>query len=150
MKGRHPAPTVLKLLKGVRPARINKAEPKPQAVMGTMPKGWALHMSDTAKRFWKKNAPALAKIGLLTELDLEAFRAMAEIYSQWAHCVSIINRKGMTYKTPLGEERPRLEVNMVYKLWGRFKEYCQQFGMMPAERGRTSVPTKELEDDDLD
>ena len=150
MRGPSPAPTALKLLKGVRPARINKNEPKPPAITGAMPKGWALHMSETAKRFWKKNAPALARIGLLTEVDLEAFRAMAEIYAKWISCSQTINKKGISYTDKFGETKIRPELHLANKLESQFMAYCRQFGMVPAERGRTTTGGGKEEEDDGD
>ena len=55
-------PRELKLLKGVRPARINENEPKPQSVSGKLPPGWGAHMSDVAKTFWKTRKYLLEKI----------------------------------------------------------------------------------------
>jgi P27 family predicted phage terminase small subunit len=151
MRGPAPAPTALKLLKGVRPARINKNEPKPTGVTGAIPKGWAQTMSAMAKKFWQKNAPDLARIGLLTHADLEAFRAMAEIYSRWLRCDAVLRRKGLTMKDYKGE-RLRPEAGLANKCETQFMAYCKQFGMVPAERGRTNVPGGEGggEDGDLD
>ena len=80
--GPRAAPTALKLLKGVRPARINDKEPKPKSVSGAIPTGWGAHMSDGAKRFWERYAPVLSKLGVLTEADLPAFRVLAEQWSR--------------------------------------------------------------------
>jgi P27 family predicted phage terminase small subunit len=121
-------------------------------VTGAIPKGWAQTMSAMAKQFWQKNAPALARIGLLTHADLEAFRTMAEIYSRWLHCVSVLNRKGLTYKDYKKVECIRPEVGIANKCETQFRVYCMQFGMVLAERGRTNVPGGEGngEDGDLD
>lgn len=66
MPGPPPEPTRLKILKGVHPYRINKNEPKPRSVSGSIPRGWATWMSDGAKRFWNKYAPVLSELGVLT------------------------------------------------------------------------------------
>lgn len=151
MKGPVPAPTALKILKGVRPVRINKSEPKPPAVTGMIPKGWALHMSEGAKRFWKKNAPILARLGVLTEVDLEAFRAMAEVHAQIVLCNSVVKRKGVVYENDKGNPVTRPEANLLIKLEAQYREFAKQFGMVPGERGRLHVGGEgEAEDSDLD
>ena len=94
MKGPAPAPTALKLLKGVRPARINKNEPKPKSHSGVMPPGWGAHMSEGAKRFWKQYAPVLSDLGLLTEADLPAMRVMAELWAKWESMVDVSGEAG--------------------------------------------------------
>ncbi len=151
MKGPTPAPTALKLLKGVRPARINKNEPKPPGVTGMIPQGWALHMSDGAKRFWKKNAPILARLGVLTEVDLEAFRAMAEAYAQILLCNNVVRRKGIVYENDKGNPVMRPEAKLLINLETQYREFAKQFGMVPGERGRLHVGNEgEAEDSDLD
>lgn len=152
MRGPIPQPTALKLLKGVRPNRINKSEPKPPAVTGVIPKGWALHMSDGAKRFWQKNAPVLARLGVLTEVDLEAFRTMAEIHAQIVQCNSVIKRRGVVYENDKGNPVTRPEANLLIKLEAQYREYSKQFGMVPGERSRLHAggDTEAEADSDLD
>ncbi|MCH7664752.1 MAG: hypothetical protein IH936_02340 [Acidobacteria bacterium] len=55
-RGRKPAPTALKLIKGVQkkdPKRINKDEPKPEGVLGKPP----ARLVAAAKVVWKREAP---------------------------------------------------------------------------------------------
>ena len=145
MKGPQPAPTALKILKGVRPARINKSEPKPAAHSGALPPGWGSHMSDGAKRFWARYAPILSKLSLLTEADLPALRVLAELWAKWVRCTTVLNRKGIKPEVELPYMRltDRLESQMI--------RYLQQFGMTASSRGRISVGGHAEDDDgDLD
>ena len=138
MRGAVPAPTALKLLKGVRPARINQNEPKPKLTSGNIPRGWALHMSDIAKRFWKKNAPRLVTIGILTEADLYSFRILCELYASWIQTTNRIRKIGETYQTgTIWKKRP--EVSIREDLEKRLLSYLQQFGMVPSGRSRISL-----------
>jgi len=147
MPGPNPAPTALKLLKGVRPARINQAEPKPKSVSGNIPAGWALWMSDIAKRFWKRNAPRIASAGILTEADLDSFRILCELYSSWIQITNKIRKIGETYETgTMWKKRP--EVSIREDLEKRLLSYLQQFGMMPSGRSRIALPPQIPEDDD--
>ncbi len=99
MPGPSSEPVALKLLKGVKPYRINQNEPKPKSVSGAIPKGWALWMSDIAKRFWKRNASRIAAAGVLTEADLDSFRILCELYSSWIQVTNRIRKVGETFKT---------------------------------------------------
>lgn len=143
MKGPAPAPTALKLLKGVRPARINKNEPKPKSHSGVMPPGWGAHMSDGAKRFWKQYAPVLSGLGLLTEADLPAMRVMAELWAKWVRVTSLLNKKKIKPEVELPYMR------LADKLESQMIRYLQQFGMTASSRGRI-VLAGQGEDEDGD
>ena len=152
MKGPAPEPTRLKILKGVRPCRINKNEPKPRTVSARIPSGWEKQMSTNAKIFWRRHAPRLVKLGLLTEIDLDTFRILCEIYNRWRECASAIKKHGMIYENPESEVlKFRPEVGIIDKLEKTMLSYLQQFGMSPSSRGGISVEIPiGNEDEDLD
>ncbi len=155
MPGPQPAPTQLKLLKGVRPARINQNEPEPRAVSASMPQGWGRHMSGAAKRFWKRNAQKLVDLGLLTEIDLNAFRTLCETWADLVHVRGLVKKCGMVYTTTNAQEetvhKVRPEVRLLIDMEKQLKVYLELFGMAPAPRGRISAsPVGGLEDGDLD
>ncbi len=132
-KGPAAAPTKLKLLKGVRPARINDKEPKPRSVSGVLPQGWGAHMSAGAKRFWKRYAPVLSNLGVLTEADLPAFQVLCSLRARW------IRMEGLTWKH---EKNPKL--HLAYNRSANLIEtqmlrYMQEFGMTPSGRGKISI-----------
>lgn len=150
MPGPSPAPTKLKLLKGVKPCRINQNEPRPKSVSGKIPQGWGKDMSDIAKRFWKSNAPQRVAMGLLTEADLPAFRVMCELYNDFIQLTNIIRKEGRTYKAGLKIFK-RPEVSILEKVVDSLLKYLVQFGMVPHGRSRIALPPEIPEDDgDLD
>ena len=144
MPGPSPAPTKLKLLKGVKPYRINQNEPKPKSVSGNIPPGWGAHMSTGAKRFWKRNAPRLAKMGMLTEADLNSFRVLCELYTSWVQIVNTIRKVGEVYKTHNQAKemvyKKRPEVPIREDIEKRLLSYFAQFGMVPSGRSRIAIP----------
>ena len=150
MPGPSPAPTKLKLLKGVKPYRINQNEPKPKSVSGNIPRGWGAHMSDIAKRFWKANAPRLVNAGVLTEADLHAFRVLCGLYSDYIKLTNIIKKVGMTYLSgKLPKKRP--EVAILEKVVDNLLKYFAQFGMVPSGRSKIALPPDiPVDDGDLD
>jgi len=100
-RGRKPLPTALKVLegdrgKGRRP--LNKNEPKP-------PKGtikcptWLV---PEAKKEWKRLAPSLEAMGLLTIWDIDSFSAYCQAYARWREAEEFITQHGSIFKTPSG------------------------------------------------
>ena len=141
-KGPAPAPTALKLLKGVRPVRINDSEPKPKSVSGALPTGWAAHMSAGAKTFWKTYAPILSNLGVLTEADLPALRVLAEQWARWLDAQARMNGKVDDPKLMLSYMR------MADKLETQMLRYLQEFGMTASSRGKIVVVGQNDDDDE--
>ena len=155
MPGPQPLPTNLKLLKGVKPYRINQNEPKPRVASAAIPPGWDAHMSPGAKRFWKRNAQKLIDLGLLTELDLNAFRVLCEKWADWVYIRRLLKKSGMIYETTNAAKekvfKQRPEVNLVIDMEKQLKTYLELFGMAPAPRSRISTESPSSSDDgDLD
>ena len=155
MPGPQPLPTNLKVLKGVKPYRINQNEPKPRVASANLPPGWGVQMSVIAKGFWKRYAQKLIDLGLLTEIDLDTFRILCELIAERKQLSSIIKKAGHVYKTKnqywetLYKQRP--EVGMRDKIESQIYRYLQLFGMAPAPRGRiASEAPLNLDDDYLD
>ena len=81
-RGRKPLPTALKELegdrgKGRRP--LNKDEPTPPQDNVKCP-AWLM---PEAKKEWKRLAPSLIAMGVLTEHDMEAFAGYCQAYARW-------------------------------------------------------------------
>ena len=141
MPGPAPAPTALKILKGVRPARINQDEPKPQSHSGVLPPGWGAWMSPGAKRFWKRYAPMLSRLGILTETDPPAFRMTAELWAKWIRLTNIVNK---------GKLKPADELaylRILNNIETQMLRYLQQFGMTASSRGRISIGDRPEEEE---
>ena len=154
MPGPMPAPTKLKLLKGVRPARINQNEPKPRVASAAIPAGWAAQMSQAAKGFWKRNARKLIDLGLLTEIDLDGFRILCELIAQRQELAKIIKKEGYIYIVKNKDgimHKAHPAVAMKDKCDSQVRQYLMLFGMAPAPRGSISAePPSGSDDDDLD
>ena len=155
MPGPMPVPTAVKKLKGVRPARINQNEPHPLPASANIPAGWGASMSDVAKRFWKRNAQKLVGLGLLTVIDLNAFRALCEIWGDWVNIRKLLKKSGMIYETTNAAKekvyKVRPEVKLLIDIEKQLKSYLELFGMAPAPRGKISAEAPMgLPDEDLD
>lgn len=77
MRGRKPIPTKLKVLQGAQPCRINRAEPKLPTNSTPKPPEW---LGIYGKNRWRKLAPMLSTVGLLTDGDIPAFEQLCDEY----------------------------------------------------------------------
>lgn len=141
-KGPTPAPTALKLLKGVRPARINREEPKPKSVSGDLPAGWSAEMSEEAVGFWERYAPVLSNLGVLTEADLPAFRVLSELWARWLGCAKAQLDADLEPKDALAYMRVANNVET------QMLRYLQEFGMTASSRGKIVVVGQSDDEDE--
>ena len=90
-RGRKPKPTALKLLEGNPGKRpINENEPIP-------PKGTVkcpTWLEPEAKKEWKRLAPSLEAMGVLTQADLTAFAGYCQAYARWKEAEEFISQHG--------------------------------------------------------
>ena len=134
-KGRKPLPTALKKLegdrgKGRRP--YNENEPVP-------PKGeikcpsWLL---PEAKKEWKRLAPSLEAMGILTVWDLENFAAYCQAYARWKEAEEFITQHGSIFKTPSGYVQQVPQVSIAQQNLKIMQSLAGEFGLSPATRSR--------------
>ncbi len=133
-RGRKPKPTAIKELEGNPGKRpMNTHEPKPPKKAPTCPK-W---LDAEAKKEWKRLAPYMEKLGILTEADRAAFASYCQAYSRWKAAEEFMTRSGtMIFKTPSGywQQLPQVSIAQTYmKIMNKIAE---QFGLTPSARSR--------------
>ncbi len=144
--GRPPKPTVIKILAGNPGKRpLNKAEPKPKPVAPKCP-AW---LSKEAKREWKRVAPELERLGLLTVVDGGALAAYCQAYARWREAEEAIKREGLVVQTGTGYLMPHPAVKIAEKAQQLIKAFCTEFGLTPSSRSRMSLPEAKDEEDDF-
>jgi P27 family predicted phage terminase small subunit len=144
MSGPPPKPTALRMLEG-NPSRrpLNDAEPKPKAQAPKCP-AW-LHVD--AKREWRRLAPKLEALGLLTEVDGTALAAYCQAYARWKEAEEVIEREGLTFTMEkTGYTGPRPEVAISRQSVQIMKAFCAEFGLTPASRSRLRAAPPEEKD----
>lgn len=143
--GPAPKPSRLRILEG-NPGHkaLNREEPKPRPIAPRCP-SW---LAREAKREWRRVAPVLERLGLLTEVDGAALAAYCQAYARWRAAEEAVSRLGATYTTALGRLAPRPEVAMARQMMGQVRAFCAEFGLTPSARGRMSIPA--VPDDDPD
>ena len=132
-RGRKPTPTAIKILHGNPGKRpLNKHEPMPEKKAPTCPK-W---LDDEAKKEWKRLAPQMEQLGILTEADRTAFASYCQAYARWKEAEEFISQHGTIVKTPSGywQQVPQVSIAQTYlKIMNKIAE---QFGLTPSSRSR--------------
>ena len=152
MKGRKPTPTNLKVLHGNPGKRpLPENEPKPEPIAPKCPT-W-LHKD--AKKEWKRIAPQLEKLGLLTQVDMAALAGYCESWAQYKRSIEFIHKHGEVY--PIKDDEGRVkylqqvpQVSIANKALQQVRAFCAEFGMTPSARGRMSVPGAEDKEDEME
>jgi P27 family predicted phage terminase small subunit len=155
--GRPPKPTALKVLTGNPGKRpLNDAEPQPSTTPPKCP-SW---LSKVAKAEWKKLAPELSRLGLLTIVDegslagycsaLAEFRAATEIIEAEGRYVMV----GGFYDEAAkewrgGQMQPHPALIQLRAAWKAVKDFSALFGLDPSSRTRLSVKGAKKEEGTL-
>ena len=91
--GRKPKPTALKRLHGNPGGRaLPKGEPEPGGLSSVAPPS---HLSRDARAEWRRLAPELIRLGLLTVNDLAAFAAYCSAWSDFVAADRALERDGL-------------------------------------------------------
>ena len=145
MKGRKPRPTNIKRLEGVRTDRINENEPEPGPGKVTCPS----FLSKKAKAEWRRIAPELTRLGLLTPVDRAAFAAYCQTYGRWVEVETLLLNKGVLVKGAKGQiiTSPLLWIST--SAMKQMLKFGVEFGLTPSSRSRL-VGTAPGERDPLD
>lgn len=143
--GRKPKPTALKVLEG-NPGRRPLPRREPQPTVGsTVCPTW---LPDEGKAEWKRVAPRLLRLGLLTELDRAALALYCDAWAQYARASAFIREHGHTYTNSRGKEVQYPQVGIAASAAVQLRGWCAEFGMTPSSRSRMQVaPQTETIDD---
>lgn len=144
MKGRKPTPTALRLLRGnPRKRPVNAREPAPARVPDDIaPPDW---LDPSAQVEWRRLAPLLARLGVLTETDSDALAAYCESWTTWKQATQKIRQFGMVVKAnKAGVELPVISpyVKIAERSLAAMRGFLVEFGMTPSSRARihTAAP----------
>jgi P27 family predicted phage terminase small subunit len=107
-------------------------------------------LSSTAKAEWKRVAPKLTKLDLLTSLDRSILAGYCAYYATRCKFDVILKEGGSTYVGVDGRERQRSEVRLLVDCIALMKRCCADYGMIPSPRGRMSFPGQKEPLDQMD
>ena len=145
MGKRGPAPTPTNIVDlrgnpGKRALNRNEPEPTPGANCPT----W---LDPEAKREWRRIAPELERLELLTIVDRAALAAYCQLYARWYRAEKIVKKDGMTIGTTKGNMIQHPAVGIANQAMKQMHQLMSEFGMTPAARTRISVEKQPLQGD---
>ena len=129
--GRKPKPTALKKLEGNPGKRpLNELEPIPPSGTIRCPH----HLLPEARKEWKRLAPVLTQMGLLTPADAVPFEGYCTAYARWREAQDEITRHGSIYKDETGRIRPNPYIAIANQQMREIKSFAAEFGLTPSNR----------------
>lgn len=132
-RGRKPKPTALKLLEGNPGKRpLNEHEPIPPKGKVRCP-SW---LEEEAKKEWRRLAPSLEAMGVLTTADLTAFAGYCQAYARWKEAEEFISQHGSIFQTPSGYVQQVPQISIAQQNLKIMQSFCSEFGLTPATRSR--------------
>jgi len=145
-RGPAPQPQKLKLLHGNPGKRPLK---KPRAAPVTASKvscpEW---LSPGAKAEWRRVAPELARMGLLTSLDRAVLAGYCDSYAKWVECSRFIQANGEHYIAPNGHLRKWPQAELAKQAAQSMRAFAGEFGLTPGSRLRLNVEVEETPEED--
>ena len=131
MKGRKPKPPALRLVTGNPGRRPIKATPRPQG-QAARPAG----LSPGATAEWRRLAPRLTALGLLTPADRAFFAAYCEAVATWAEANEKLRAIGAlvldSNSRPIKNPWLRVRAEAAAEL----RQFGAEFGLSPVSRVR--------------
>jgi P27 family predicted phage terminase small subunit len=149
MKGAKPKPTNLKIIEGnpgKRPLPKNEPKPKP-----TTP-GCPRFLTTAAKWEWKRVAPELARLGLLTIVDRTALAAYCQSWADYKEAIKWMKENGKTYSVNAGggrQYRSYPQVKIADAALKQIRAFCTEFGLTPSARARMQT-LQTIDDDEME
>ena len=136
MRGRKPVPTHLKLIKGNPGKRALGSEPQPQR-LEQVPEPPAFLLLE-AQAEWRRVAPELVELGLLTALDLQPFAAYCQACGRAEQAERIFAETGgaLTVRGARGGEVINPLLRIARDAASEAMRLGAEFGFTPASRAR--------------
>ena len=136
--GPPPMPTALKILRG-NPGkrRLNRAEPKPLVPATLEPPDW---LAPKAQAQWRRLAPMLDRVGILTESDTETLAAYCEVFVTWREATDELRKTGILVKRKGLPPGIAPAVKIANYAGIQMRQLLVELGMTPSARSRIKVP----------
>lgn len=144
-RGPKRAPTAQKIARGThRKDRDGdpKAEPQPEKIEAPKPPA---HLGRVGKAKWQDLAPRLARIGLLTENDLEALALLCESFDEKATCEETLEEDGEYSVLENGYVAAHPAIARLDRCIRRIRQLMAAFGMTPSDRAGMKVQTAQTQ-----
>ena len=140
MRGRKPKPTELRRIAGNPGKRpLNDGEPQPRRVMPRCPRG----LPDAVKKEWRRLAPRLFEMGVLTEADDIALAQLCILWARLQEAERRIVETNLILRTSNGNYVQNPLVGISNTAIRELRALLAEFGMTPSSRSRLKVSARE-------
>lgn len=142
-RGTKPKPKVIHILNG-NPSKLNIDKmntPEMECFSNAEipnPPEW---LDDIAKEEWRRVAPELVKVKLLSKVDITALEAYCKAYSRWRDAEKQMDTvKSTVFKTKGNYVQQLPQVAIAQKYLSICKGFMTEFGLTPSSRSRMLLP----------
>ena len=145
-RGPAPKPTATKRLEGNPGKRaLNTSEPQFTAKAPSCPR----HLSDEARREWRRVSRELLDKNLLQVVDRAALAAYCQCWARWVEAEQKMAQPGfqMMEATDKGYQYVSPWLGVANQSLKQMKAFLTEFGLTPASRTRIQVPEQGPADD---
>lgn len=105
-------------------------------------------LSREAKKEWKRVVMELARLDLVSDLDVMALAAYCNAFSTWIDAMKQIREHGTLVRSPNGYPMPSPYVKIQRDAQDEMMKWLREFGMTPAARTRVVGDGGESDEDD--
>jgi P27 family predicted phage terminase small subunit len=142
LRGRKPSPTPLKILRGTKPSRIPRDEPRAPAGRPKPPK----HLDRVARAEWKRIVPILEEMGVLTQADGAELALYCEDFALLRQAEADVVEHGIIVEAGTGGWKTNPAVYIAAGCRMRLARYLAEFGCTPSSRSRVKMQGEEKKD----
>jgi P27 family predicted phage terminase small subunit len=156
MRGPKPRPTRLREAQAsANHKKRNRAEAEFEPAHVEDCPAW---LTEAARDEWRRLAPDLIALGLLTKADLVPFAVYCQCYARYVEAETFLNEHGTTaeLRDDKGAVRaviPLPQFGISVKMMDKIRQFAAEFGFTPSARGRIELeglpPGETKEADDL-
>ena len=151
-RGPKPAPSNVVELAGNPGKRRRAPEPKPRDASLEAPKD----LTPLARGFWKRHAPELASLGLLTVSDVDSFGACCEAWAVMQAAKKALRGSATGNVTKLftadrahgGEPRKHPAWTVYKQAESSYIMWAREFGLTPSARVSLPAPGDDADEDE--
>jgi P27 family predicted phage terminase small subunit len=131
----HVVPYELARLRG-HPGKRNKLRPGPQPARTEEVPEPLDFLCEAGKAEWRRVAPELCRLGLLTVLDRPVFAVYCSSYGRWATAERLLATEGLLAKGSTGNTVVHPLTKIATQAARDVCRYAAEFGMTPCARAR--------------
>lgn len=136
MKGRKPAPTAIKRLRGDKPSRINENEPK---IVPNFP-GCPRFLGKEARVEFFRIKKEMRACSYISTLDRGILINYCVAWENFTKSYGMVQKFGPFIKTKKGNIVQNPALSGINKAMEQMAKFSAELGFSPSSRGRISVP----------